>query len=162
MRDGHWQILNLIHRFASHFDCGEFKQAAELFDHGVFLLSGGRKVTADEMLAMWSDMLLLYDGSPRTRHTITNHIVEIDKLGVYASCASCYTVLQQIPGGPLNTILTGRYFDTFRLRDQEWVFHQRDYRHVEFVGDVSGHLKPDMRNRVQTASQIGRVTSFER
>lgn len=154
MRDSYRQILNLIHRFAAHFDAGEFKQAADLFDPGHFLLSGDRKVSADEMLAMWSDILILYDGSPRTRHTITNHIVDIDRNGCYASCASCYTVMQQVPGGPLNTILTGRYIDTFRPRDGNWIFRSRDYRHVEFVGDVSQHLKPHMSDRLQSGPNV--------
>jgi len=152
MKNDYANILNLIHSFAASFDAGDFEDALRLFDNGEFLLGNDRKASAEDMLATWLDILILYDGSPRTRHTVTNHIVDIDAVAGCATCASSYTVLQQVPGGSLETILTGRYFDTFRCRNRKWEFRTRDYRHVEFVGDTTRHLKPHMAAQLKVVS----------
>jgi ketosteroid isomerase-like protein len=50
------------------------------------------------------------------------------------------TVLQALPGFPLQPVAVGRYHDTFERRDGQWRFTQRRV-HVDLAGDVSRRLR---------------------
>lgn len=41
---------------------------------------------------------------------------------------------------PLQIIASGRYHDRFARIDGEWCFVARDYRQLDFIGDLSRHL----------------------
>ena len=56
------------------------------------------------------------DGTPRTKHVTTNLIVEVDDDAGTATGRSYFTVLQAVPGLPLQPIVAGRYHDRF-VRD---------------------------------------------
>ncbi|EUA56422.1 snoaL-like domain protein [Mycobacterium xenopi 4042] len=93
------------------------------------------------MLRFWRAAVVLYpDGTPRTKHVVTNPIIEIDEDAGTASCRSYYTVLQQIDDFPLQPIVVGRYHDGFERVDGAWRFCFRDYTLVDLVGDLSRHL----------------------
>jgi hypothetical protein len=48
---------------------------------------------------MFGDMLIVYDdGTPRTKHVITNMIIEADDAAGTAAARSYFTVLQAVPG----------------------------------------------------------------
>ena len=53
------------------------------------------------------------DGTPGTKHVTTNLILDIDDEAGTASARSYWTVLQAVPGLPLQPILAGRYHDRF-------------------------------------------------
>ena len=135
-------IINLIHRYAELMDEGRLEQVAALFDHADVTLGGGRVVHGGAaMLAQWRAFVRIHDcGTPRTKHVITNAIVDVDDAAGTAACRSYYTVFQQTPTLPLQAICAGRYHDTFARTGATWRFATRDYTLLDMIGDVSQHL----------------------
>lgn len=138
--DARTAIINLIHQFAEYFDAGDFDAAMQMFDQGQFRLSEGALLSAADMRGVWDMTVRLYDGSPRTRHIITNHILTVSTEGQTAECRSCYTVNQAISTGDIITVAMGRYIDQFAKDGQGWHFTERDYRKLDYVGDLSHHM----------------------
>ncbi|MGH3533001.1 MAG: nuclear transport factor 2 family protein [Mycobacterium sp.] len=141
------QIANLLHRYAECMDRGDLAGAAALFEHARLRVGGDGDGTVDAagMVAFWKEAVMLYpDGTPRTKHVVTNPIIEVDDDTGTASCRSYYTVMQQTDDFPLQTIVSGRYHDTFERVDGCWRYSFRDYTLIDMVGDVSHHLSPSM------------------
>jgi 3-phenylpropionate/cinnamic acid dioxygenase small subunit len=137
------QIANLLYRYAECMDSGDLAGAASLFEHARLRVGGGADGILDAagMLAFWQAAVVLYpDGTPRTKHVVTNPIIEVDDDAGTASCRSYYTVIQQTDDFPLQTIVTGRYHDRFERVDGRWRYCFRDYTLIDMVGDVSHHL----------------------
>ena len=137
------EIANLLYTYAEFMDSGDFAGAAHLFRHAVLRVGGEGDATvgADTMLSLWRDMVIVYpDGTPRTKHVITNPIIDIDDEAGTATCRSYYTVLQQTDDFPLQVIVVGRYHDRFERSDGRWRFSYRDYSMMDRVGDLSHHL----------------------
>jgi len=142
------QITNLLYRYAECIDSGDFAAAAALFEHarlrvgsgaGWIAASGDDTVDAAAMLRLWRILIIRYpDGTPRTKHIVTNPIIDID--ADLATCRSYYTVLQQADDLPLQVVVSGRYHDRFERVDGIWRFRYRDYTLIDFVGDTSHHL----------------------
>ena len=141
--DSATQILNLIYTLAAKFDAGDFEGAARMLSEGVFEMGQGQQVSASEMLALWKDILILYNGSPRTRHVVTNTALEIGEKSGFATCRSVYSVWQQPPDKPLSLIVSGRYDDEFICEGGVWRFAKRAYQQMDLVGDLSNHLNAD-------------------
>jgi 3-phenylpropionate/cinnamic acid dioxygenase small subunit len=135
-------ITNLLYRYAELIDGGDFEGVSALFAHATLLMGGGQTLRgSDEILAMWRANTRLHPcGTPRTKHVITNPIVEIDEDGARATCRSYYTVLQAAPGMPLQVIGAGRYHDGFEKVDGAWRFATRDYSMFDLHGDLTQHL----------------------
>jgi len=74
-------ITNLLYRYAELMDAGELEQVAALFAHARVTLGGGLVVDgAAPMLEQWRAFVRIHPcGTPRTRHVITNPIIEIDE-----------------------------------------------------------------------------------
>ncbi len=148
------QIVNLLYCYAEHMDGGDLVGAAALFQHARIRVAVGRQgspdgstasndgtVDAGFLLAFWQAAVVLYpDGTPRTKHVVTNPIIEIDEGAGTASCRSYYTVLQQTDDFPLQPIVSGRYHDRFECVGGRWRFSFRDYTLMDLVGDLSHHL----------------------
>ncbi len=64
--------------------------------------------------------------------------------GSSASGSAYFTVLQAVPGLPLQTIAAGRYEDRFTRDEGGWRFAERRVT-VDLVGDVSHHLRTTKR-----------------
>ncbi|MHC2002918.1 nuclear transport factor 2 family protein [Methylobacterium sp. CM6241] len=76
--------------------------------------------------------------TPRTWHSVSNVIVEVGS--ETAASSICYfTVHQELPGLPLQPIVTGRYIDSFERHDGTWRFVLREVEGRLF-GDVSKHV----------------------
>ena len=135
------EIHNLIHRYAECIDLGDFPAVAELLADAEVGAAGGPTVTGREALeAMFTASTRLHpDGTPGTKHVTTNVILEIDDDAGTASSRSYWTVLQAVPGLPLQPILAGRYHDRFARTDGQWRFTERRYL-IDLVGDLSHHL----------------------
>jgi 3-phenylpropionate/cinnamic acid dioxygenase small subunit len=135
-------ITNLIYRYAELMDAGQLDEVAAMFDHARVTLGGGRVVEGGAaMLEQWRAFVRIHPcGTPRTRHVITNPILEIDEAAGTASCRSVYTVFQQTPDLPLQAIASGRYHDTFECVGGTWRFATRDYSMLDYIGDLSQHL----------------------
>ncbi|MCV7079336.1 nuclear transport factor 2 family protein [Mycobacterium szulgai] len=135
------QIANLLYRYAECIDNGDLQGAAGLFEHARIKIGAGDTIDASALLGIWQSLIVRYaDGTPRTKHVVTNPIIEIDTGTGTAECRSYYTVLQQTDGFPLQTIVTGRYHDRFELVDGRWRYAYRDLTLIDMVGDVSHHL----------------------
>jgi len=139
----HEQIRNLLGLYCERIDAGDFAGLAGLFadasladEHGNVFATG-----PDEVLAMWQQQTILYDGSPRTRHLTANPVIDVDEETGTARARSSYVVFQGTDELPLQPIASGRYADTFR-RDAQgtWQWSQRRYA-LDHAGDLSHHLR---------------------
>jgi 3-phenylpropionate/cinnamic acid dioxygenase small subunit len=135
------EIENLIARYAELIDDGDFAGVGALLGNATFVGSGGPVRGASAIEQMYVDMLFVYDGTPKTKHLITNLIIEIDTTTDAATARSSFTAFQALPELPLQAIVSGRYRDRFRLIDGRWAFSERRVQ-IDLVGDVSKHLRP--------------------
>lgn len=135
-------ITNLLYRYAELMDAGDLEAVAALFERARIKTGGGEVVEGSApMLALWRTHVRLYPcGTPRTKHVITNPIIEVDEAAGTATCRSYYTVFQATPALPLQAICAGRYHDAFVRVDEAWHFSGRDYSLLDLVGDLSQHL----------------------
>ena len=135
-------ITNLLYAYGEQMDAGDFAGAAALLGKATVRLSDGEEIPGSDMLALWQRMIILHGGGqPHTKHLITNPILDIDESAGHAACRSHYTVLQGMPGFPLQIIAAGRYHDRFTREDDQWRFAYRDYSLLDFKGDLSRHLR---------------------
>jgi 3-phenylpropionate/cinnamic acid dioxygenase small subunit len=133
-------IENLIAIYAELVDDGDFAGVGALFADAVFTGASGSARGAEAVERVLRENIIVYeDGTPRTKHLITNVAVEIDDEAGTAVTRSCFTVLQALPGFPLQPIAAGRYRDRFKCRDGTWEFVERRV-HTDLVGDTSRHL----------------------
>lgn len=135
-------ITNLLYRYAEAMDAGDFVAATGLLAPARIILADGVDTDAAGLLALLNDVVIVHgDGTPRTRHVVTNPIVDIDATTDTATVRSSYTVMQQVGTGPLQAIVVGRYHDRFAKVNGAWRFTERDYSLVDLVGDTSAHLR---------------------
>ncbi len=145
MVDAAREIENLLYRYAERIDAGDFEGVADLFAHGrIHGVENGPPDTVFEgrerVLRMYEQSTRRYeDGTPKTKHVITNARIEVDDAGEHATAHSSYTVMQATPDLPLQPIITGRYHDSFHLVDGRWAFDTR-VMHVDHLGNLSHHL----------------------
>ncbi|VWC16544.1 dioxygenase [Burkholderia lata] len=135
-------IANLLYRYAELLDAGDLPGVAELFRHArIKTQEGAPTIGADELLALFSASIKRYAcGTPRTKHVVSNPIIEIDEAAHCATARSYYTVLQAVDGFPLQPVAAGRYHDAFERVDGVWRFSFRDYTLFDFAGDLRYHL----------------------
>lgn len=139
--DAYAQITTLLNRYAEHLDSGDFQGAATLFEHAQLQLDENTLLRGSDILNLWRQLIIVYpDGTPRTKHVVTNPIIDIDESAGTAVCRSYYTVLQQTDDFPLQVVVTGRYHDRFARAEGRWRFTYRDYSLIDQVGDLSRHL----------------------
>ncbi len=140
------QIENLLYLYAERIDDGDFEGVADLFTHGrICGIENGPPEMVFEgrarVLTMYEQSTRRYDdGTPKTKHVITNARIEVDETSGAATAHSSYTVLQATPDLPLQPIITGHYVDTFHRVDGAWCFQTRTM-FVDQVGDLSHHLR---------------------
>jgi len=139
------EIENLLYRYQELMDAGDLEAVGELFAHarlGSDLYDASWS-GADAVVEMYRAFVRMYDGRPRTTHTTTNPIIEIDEEAGTATCRSVYVVYQQTDTLPLQPIITGRYRDRFERVDGRWRFAERIFG-IDSAGDLSQHqMTPD-------------------
>jgi len=140
------EITNLLYRYAELIDGGDLAGAAALFEHAKIKINQSEEPQDNQaVLSVWRNYIKIYPcGTPRTKHVITNPIIEIDEAAGTATCRSYYTVLQATDDLPLQTVAAGRYHDTFERVDGAWRFSYRDYSMLDLKGDLSGHLNASL------------------
>jgi 3-phenylpropionate/cinnamic acid dioxygenase small subunit len=139
--EGASAITNLLYRYAELIDSGDFAGTAALFAEARVMVGEDWLEGAAPLQALWEKTVRLYPcGTPRTKHVITNPIVEIDEAAGMATCRSYYTVIQATDALPLQVICAGRYHDSFVRRDGSWRFATRNYSLFDLAGDMSAHL----------------------
>jgi hypothetical protein len=143
MTDSSTQLSNLIARYAELIDAGDLGGVSELLaDAAIGTEDGSSLLTGrDAIRSLYESTTRIHpDGTPGTKHVTTNLILDIDDDLGTASARSYWTVLQAVPGLPLQPILAGRYHDRFdRPAGTGWRFVERRYL-VDLVGDVSHHM----------------------
>lgn len=135
-------ILNLLFTYAERVDAGDFDGVSRLFDGAqVFMAGPDQPAVPGSMVgAVMARFVKVYDGIPRTKHLVTNSIIDAD--GPSSAVArSQFTVLQDVPGVlPLQVVASGRYHDRFVTDDGvTWRFVERVML-VDAHGNVSAHL----------------------
>ena len=142
-------IANLVYRYAECIDSGDLEGAAALFAHAsIYMGEQLGELAAAQVLELWRKSIIIHeDGTPRSKHVITNPIIEVDEVANTGTCRTYYTVMQQAGDGPLQAVICGRYHDRFERVDGEWRFSWRDYSLHDLPGDMSRHShnwrKPD-------------------
>lgn len=135
-----YAILTLLYRYAEMLDEGDFAGVATLFVDADIIV--GDTVTghgSDHVETMLHAMVRIHhDHTPRTRHLITNPIIEFDGPD-HAFARSCYTVLQP-RGDRIDIVATGRHHDTFQRHHDRWKYSSRDYSYLDYAGDTTAHL----------------------
>jgi 3-phenylpropionate/cinnamic acid dioxygenase small subunit len=141
---GDWHAINtLLMTYAAHLDAGRFADVAALFEYASYRIehAGAAHVSeyrgVSDVLQFCRQTRLYEDGTPRTRHLITN--VDIQVEGDGATATSYATVLQQTEVLPLQPIASGRYVDRFERVDGAWRFADRLVTGF-LLGDRSQHV----------------------
>lgn len=136
------EITNLLYRYAELMDSGDLPAVAALFRHArVKAGESGELLDEAGMLALWRRHVKIHPcGTPRTKHVITNPILEINETEGRATCRSYYTVLQATDTLPLQVVGAGRYHDEFERVDGVWRFSFRDYTLFDLQGNLRDHL----------------------
>jgi 3-phenylpropionate/cinnamic acid dioxygenase small subunit len=135
-------IEQLLYLYAELIDAGDFEALADLLAPAVVRANG--QVLADReraaVLLMYETSTRRYDdGTPRTRHVVTNVVVHLDETSGVATSRSTFTVYQSLPDFPLQPIIAGRYHDRFVRVHGTWRFDEREIV-PELFGDLSRHL----------------------
>jgi 3-phenylpropionate/cinnamic acid dioxygenase small subunit len=135
------QIEALVFRYAELLDAGDLDGVAALFEHADWG-SGTRteRMRGTQQVRRMYDGVILYDdGTPHTKHVITNLVIEHDDGSTQATARSYFTVLQAHER-ELRPIIAGRYHDRFEEVGGEWRFAERII-HPDLQGDLSKHMR---------------------
>lgn len=134
-------VTALVHAYAELLDAGDLDGVARLFDRAVWRAPGHPEgLRGAEAVRRVFDGVHLYDGSPRTKHVISNLVVDVDEDTGSASSRCAFTVLHGLEARSPGPILTGRYHDAFARDDAGWHFTRRDTL-VDLAGDLSRHFR---------------------
>lgn len=134
-------ITALVHLYAERLDAGDLDGVANLFAAATFGTEDGPiRTGVAAVLAAFRRTVVFHDGSPRTKHLITNLAIDVDEDAGTASATSRFTVLQATPALPLQVILAGRYHDRFRRVRDAWRFTARRV-HLDLAGDLREHVR---------------------
>ena len=136
------QIAALVYRYAELLDAGDLDGVAALFEHATWG-SGTRTERMQgtaQVRRMYDGVVLYDDGTPRTKHVITNLVIDHDEASTTATARSYFTVLQAVDGLTLQPIIAGRYHDRFEQVDGQWRFAERII-HPDLHGDLSMHMR---------------------
>ena len=92
------------------------------------------------MVDQWSSFNKVHaDGTLRTRHLVTNVMIDVDESAGTAAAESYFMSFQATDRIPLQPIVGGRYRDRFRRIDGAWWFVER-FIQVDQVGDLTDNL----------------------
>jgi 3-phenylpropionate/cinnamic acid dioxygenase small subunit len=136
-------IHTLLMTYAEHLDAGRFIEVAAMFENATYRIehTDGSHFSsyegAAQVQAFCEQTRLYADGTPRTKHVITNAIIELD--GDRATSRCYATVFQQTDVLPLQTIASGRYVDRFERDGGQWRFADRLITGF-LLGDRSQHV----------------------
>jgi len=136
-------ITTLIHRYAERIDAGDFAGVGELLEHATLTFEGLNDAVAgrEAIQALYERTTRRYeDGTPRTKHLMTNVIVDVADDGNRASSRSYFTVLQAVP---LQPVIAGRYRHTYERPDGHWRVATMHII-IDLTGNLEHHLLFDL------------------
>jgi ketosteroid isomerase-like protein len=144
----HEAISQLIYTYAERIDAGDFAGVAEVFSDATLTFEGfGDAVSGPEAIqSLYERTTRRYeDGTPRTKHVMTNLMVDVSSDGSTATSRSYFTVLQAVPGAlTLQPVIAGRYRNAYACTDGAWRFTSVHIV-IELVGDLAHHMLFDLR-----------------
>ncbi len=139
-------ITKLIYTYAERIDAGDFAGVAEVFGDATLTFEGfADAVTGrDAIEALYTRTTRRYeDGTPRTKHVMTNVMVDVAEEGATASSRSYFTVLQAVPGAlTLQPVIAGRYRHTY-VFEKRWKVATMHVT-IDLVGDLGHHMLFDL------------------
>jgi ketosteroid isomerase-like protein len=141
------EITRLLYTYAERIDAGDFAEVAQVFAHATLTFEGfGDVISGSEAVqALYERTTRRYeDGTPRTKHVMTNVMVFVDDDGQSATSRSYFTVLQAVPGAlSLQPVIAGRYRNGYVRVDDRW---RVDSVHIiiDLVGDLAHHMLIDL------------------
>ena len=140
-------VTKLIYTYAERIDAGDFAGVAELFEHATLTFEGfGDAVTGrDAIEGLYARSTRRYeDGTPLTKHVMTNVMVDVADDGATAASRSYFTVLQAVPGAlALQPVIAGRYRHTFERVEGRWRVTTMHIM-IDLVGDLGHHMLFDL------------------
>lgn len=151
-QDARHQIENILFGYARAVDKGDLDTIARLFEHGQIRVEGQSDTFkgSEGVRQMFAKFTVFYNeklepidplkeqGRPFTQHNTTNLMFEYIN-DDSARCHTCFTVVQNMPGEPIQTIITGRYEDSFTFNNGVWYLADR-LEVMNLIGDLSKHL----------------------
>jgi 3-phenylpropionate/cinnamic acid dioxygenase small subunit len=139
-----WNAINsLLMTYAECVDAGRWDEVAAMFEHATYRIERADEAQtssyqgAEQVRAFCEATRLYPDGTPRTKHVITNVVIEVD--GDRADARSYATVFQQTDVLPLQAIACGRYVDRLERVRGTWRFADRLMTGF-LLGDRSQHV----------------------
>jgi hypothetical protein len=141
----HWEISNLIARYAELLNLGQVDEVAELFRHGrITGTDMGDMVGSDAVANMYRESVVFAEKMPDTLIFTSNLQIEVD--GDEATGKAYFAALHQGDGAVV-PVIAGRYHDQFRRIEGRWWFHER--RMIpDLIGDLSTHLRRPLGSEV--------------
>ena len=141
-------ITKLIYTYAERIDDGDFAGVGDLFAHATLTFEGfGDAVSGrDAIEALYTRSTRRYeDGTPRTKHVMTNVMVDVDDDDeTTARSRSYFTVLQAVPGAlALQPVIAGRYRHTYERVGSQWRVATMHIT-IDLVGDLGHHMLFDL------------------
>lgn len=134
------QIEALVYRYAELLDAGDLDGVAALFEQATWISARANVRGTDAVRRMYDGVILYEDGTPRTKHVITNLVIEHEEGSTHAAARSYFTVLQSTDGLGLQPIIAGRYHDRFECVNGAWRFAERVIL-PDLYGDLSRHMR---------------------
>ena len=139
-----WHAINmLLTTYAELVDAARFADVGAMFEHATYRVEHADTMQVSscegstEVQAFCEQTRVYPDGTPRTKHVVSNVIIEID--GDRATARSYVTVFQQTDVLPLQPIASGRYIDRFERAAGRWRFADRLISGF-LLGDRSQHV----------------------
>jgi ketosteroid isomerase-like protein len=140
-------IANLIYTYAERMDAGDFAGVADLFARATLTFEGFDNAVSgrDAIEALYLRSTRRYeDGTPRTKHVMTNVIVEVADDGETARSRSYFTVLQAVPGAiSLQPVVAGRYRHSYVQAEGQWHVTGMHIT-IDLTGDLTHHMLFDL------------------
>jgi SnoaL-like protein len=140
--DSYVEVMNLVYSYPDRIDAGDFAGVGALFADAVIEMGDGETLVGSaEVQAYFERWTRRYpdDGTPHTRHCVTNPVVEIDEDANSAVVRYYITVLQRTDEFALQPVWANKYEDRLERVDGHWRFaRRRGFAHLS--GDVSHHL----------------------
>ncbi len=142
------EIENLYFHYAYAIDAGDFSAAANLFRNATLLDATGRDLASGaKQIEQFYQQVIKIDSqtkTPKTQHVISNILI-LDQSANELSATANYTVFQKAKSENIEAIICGQYLSTFKRAQAKWEFHTHQTKPLT-VGDMSNHLKLDIRN----------------
>jgi 3-phenylpropionate/cinnamic acid dioxygenase small subunit len=141
------EITRLLYTYAERIDAGDFAGVAEVFAHATLTFEGfGEAVSGqDTIRSLYERTTRRYeDGTPRTKHVMTNVLVDVADDGVSATSRSYFTVLQAVPGAlALQPVIAGRYRNAYECVEGRWRFASVHII-IDLMGELGHHMLFDL------------------